>query len=188
MGMARHKKKSADTNPRGDAYYYAGGRRVELTPADDLLAIDERRLSEGAVPDALWDEPMKSRRPLTGGISLVDVADLGGNAAELTKTLKQARALQPVYRADGAILVALPEVRVEESRPAEQRRLEEWLEAHAGSATVESRQEGRVVLKPPSGYGGDAVALANHLAEEVKPEMAQPRFLRVTPRPFTMRG
>jgi hypothetical protein len=42
------------------------------------------------------------------------------------------------------------------------------------------------VLKAASGH--DALALANALTEQLKPEMAQPRFLRVTPRPATMKG
>jgi hypothetical protein len=89
----------------------------------------------------------------------------------------------PVYRSQGAIVVALPEVRVEESRKAHWAKLDQWLAEHGDDVTVVSRDDDRVVLKPVSGSGVDALTIANDLAKEVGPEMAQARFIRVTPRP-----
>ena len=181
--MDRRAKGGAADEPA--AYYYAGGQKIELTPADDLLAVDERRLAGAGEVEGLVKQ---AARPLTGGIALVERKDLGARAAEVEATLRRAGALQPVYRAQGAVLVALPEVRVEESRPAKQGPLEEWLRSNEARAKVASRGDGRLVIEPASGYGGDALAIAGALSEQVGPEMAQPRFLRVTPRPSTMPG
>ena len=41
---------------RKKLYYYAGGKRVMLEPADDLVAVDEARLAE-KLPDLLASEP-----------------------------------------------------------------------------------------------------------------------------------
>ena len=81
----------------------------------------------------------------------------------------------------------MPEVRVEESRPTKQKRLEEWITSHSEQALVRSRHEGQIVLEPVSGQGEDALAMANALMEEMNPEMAQARFVRVLPRPSTLR-
>jgi hypothetical protein len=78
--------------------------------------------------------------------------------------------------------VVLPEVRVEESRGAKRKHLADWLESHAQETVVTSRSADRFVLQPKSGYGGDALTLANQLTEQVGPELAQARFLRLLPR------
>jgi hypothetical protein len=166
-----------------EAYYYAGGERIDLTPAADLLAVDEEKLSGKEVSESVRSAVEKAARSRMSGIALVHRADLGDRAAAVEEALTRAGALQPVFQAGGATLVALPEVRVEETRAGTQRRLERWLESHAESATVESRGEERIVLKAASGYGGDALKIANELAEAVGPEMAQPRFLRLTAKP-----
>jgi hypothetical protein len=183
--MARKPKDPGAADEPGGAYYYAGGKKVELTPAEDLLAVDERRLAGAGEVEGLVKQSARQR---AGGMVLVERKDLGAKAAEVVDALRRAGALQPVYRAQGAILIALPEVRVEESRAAKQGSLEEWLRSNEASATVASRGEGTLVIAAASGYGGDALGIANALSEQVGPEMAQPRFLRVTERPSAMRG
>jgi hypothetical protein len=37
------------------------------------------------------------------------------------------------------------------------------------------------VLKPASGRGEEALELANHVSEQVNPDAAQARFLRIVP-------
>lgn len=172
----------------GDRYYYAGGERVDLAPAEDVLAVDTRALAAADVPAKTRAAAERAARPLAGGVGLVHLSDLGDDAAAVEAKLRAAGVLHPVFRSHGALVVVLPEVRVEESRGAGQKRLGAWLRTHARDVVVESEADGRVVLRPASGYGGDALALANQLAEQVGPEMAQARFLRVTPRPSTMRG
>jgi hypothetical protein len=172
----------------GGAYYYAGGEKVELTRADDLVAVDERALANAGLPEAIGAAVHKVMRSLSAGVGLVDCAKLGGDVAEVVRALQAAKVTFPVFRSHGAVIVALPEVRVEETRGPKQKRLADWLASHTDDAVVKSRREDQLVLEPASGYGGDALALANRLTEQVGPEMAQVRFLRVTPRPSTMRG
>src|SRR5688572_19268632 len=141
------------SNP-ADAYYYAGGKRVDLAPAADLVAVP------------------------AGGTSVrvLKKDELGAAAGA-------AKSLYPVFRAHGAVMVALPEVRVEESRPAQWAKIDKWLEAHRDRVEVVSRDDDRVVLRPVSGSGEDALAIANELNEQVGPEMAQANFQRIVPRP-----
>jgi hypothetical protein len=169
-------------------YYYADGKKVALAPADDLIAVDTRTLN-ATLPKPLAATVRKSVRPLAGGIGLINRSALGSGAAATIQALVTAGATHPVFRAGGALLVVLPEVRVEESRPgAKQKHLADWLASHSHEAVVKSRDQERLVLEPASGYGGDALTLANQLAEQVGPEMAQARFLRVTPGPSTFRA
>ncbi len=164
-------------------YYYAGGQRIDLTRVEDMLAIDEQRLMGAAVPEAIREEVRQAVQPLRAGIGLARRASL---SPKTTAVLKKAGALQPVFRAQGALMVALPEVRVEESRPTKQRPLEEWIRSHSEQALIRSRREGQIVLEPVSGHGEDALVMANTIMEEMETEMAQARFLRVLPRPSTL--
>jgi len=156
-------------------YYYAGGEKIELTPAEDLFAIESRNVRSlpGSSP---------AIRSLTEGLCLVAPDELPASEGLDTKKPKY-----PVFRSHGAILVALPEVRVEESRPKQRTQLDKWLKDHRQEVTVVSREDDRLVLEPVSGSGEDALLIANDLAEHIHPELAQPRFLRVTPRP-NLRG
>jgi hypothetical protein len=160
---------------RGAAYYYAGGEKIELTPADDLFAV------EGGDARAAAGTTHPVGRALTDGLRLVTRAELGDAA----KGLRGSKPKYPVFRSHGAVVVALPEVRVEEGRKAQRAKLDKWLKEHGDDVTVVSRDGDRVVLKPVSESGADALVIANDLTEEVGPEMAQARFIRVTPRPGT---
>ena len=163
----------------GQAYYYAGGQRRGLDDSD-LVAVDLDAV-EDVEEDAL--EQLRSKgRPLTGAVVLVD----SGTAAQvLGDRLDQAPGVHPVYEAEGALVVVLPEVRVEGGDDA-LRRVQQRASARAG---VEA-SEGRLVLRPRSGRGEEALAMANELAEAAGSEeldLAQPRFLRITQRPDTHR-
>lgn len=152
-----------------EPYYYAGGQRIGLTAAHDLVALDDDAAKHADAPPG---------RSLTDGLCLVPREDLRN-----ARLADEQAAKYPVFRAQGAILVALPEVRVEESRPDKRDQIQSWLKQHDRDIKVVSQDEDRVVLKPVSGSGEDALAIANALAEQVGPEMAQAQFIRVTPRP-----
>ncbi|HVK12653.1 MAG TPA: hypothetical protein VM597_28140 [Gemmataceae bacterium] len=156
------------------SYYYAGGKKIELAPADDLVALDGRGLAK--VSAEAREVVERAGRPLSEGIHLVEKAFLGDDAE-----VAAAGRLYPVFRSRGAVIVALPEVRIEDSRVGYQKKIGSWLRSHAGEAVVEKHSADRVDVRPAS--GGDALGIANALAEEVGPEMAQVRFLRVTGRP-----
>jgi hypothetical protein len=159
----------------GGCYYYAGGEKIELVRADDLLAVEGNpaRPARGA--------PSPIGRALTDSLRLV-------HKDEIPSAQKPGKSKYPVFRSHGAIVVAMPEVRVEESRESERAKLDKWLAEHEHDVTVVSRDDDRVVLRPVSGSGEDALTIANALAEKIGPEMAQARFIRVTTRPVTGGG
>jgi hypothetical protein len=76
-------------------------------------------------------------------------------------------------------LIALPEVRVEESSSQRRRALLRWIREHGDVAQVVEDNGERIVLRPTSGQGADAITLANQLCEQIGPELAQARFVRV---------
>ncbi|MDX1967397.1 MAG: hypothetical protein SFV23_09515 [Planctomycetaceae bacterium] len=162
--------------------YYADGKRIVLTLSDEVVAIRQDCVTQ---PGRL--SPQRRRvlepqlRPLLRGWSLTESRNL--TPAERAE-LQAEGSLQPVFEAAGAQLVALPEVRVEETRPQQQNALKHWLErqedleVESGTALSEI-----TVVRPRSGRGEDAVRLASRVFQEVHPEAATPRFLRVVRRP-----
>lgn len=96
-------------------YYYAGGKRVLLEPATDLVAVDDASLAE-QLPDLLAsDAALRAGKALRGGIRLVEREAL---APETFDRLQSAGVTQPVFRQDGAIMIALPEIRIEDDSEA----------------------------------------------------------------------
>lgn len=165
---------------RAELYYYADGERVDLTPCDDVVAIRKDRLTESGGVDKQTRNALESLlRPLTRGWSLAETAGL--SAASRT-ALENDGSLQRVFESTGAQLVALPEVRIEETRPQQQRKLKAWLDSLA-DADVESMDGEITVVRPRSGKGEDAIRLAGRVFEEIHPEAVSPRFIRIVPRP-----
>jgi hypothetical protein len=123
-------------------------------------------------------------RALSGSLVLVPEADAVGALGEDCASMA---GVHPVFRSeDGALVVVLPEVRVEAEDP-------EALSAVRRAATnahLTGEDEGRLVLAPDSGRGEDALALANQLAEsgDLAADVIQARFLRIVPRPDTTAG
>lgn len=157
------------------SYYYAGGKRVPLQQAPDLIAVDEARLA-AKLPDLASDAALSAGRPLRGGIRLVE---RGALSADTAGRLRDAGVTQPVFRAEGWVLVALPEVRVEDGSRA---KLAEAKAAAEGKAEADAA-DGRLTLRPSSADGADAIALANELVERHAVASASPRFIRVVPGP-----
>jgi hypothetical protein len=154
-----------------EAYYWAGGRKVQLLPSPDVVIDLDADLA--GVTAGLRDQG----RQLVGHLVLVPRA-----AAEqaLGDAAATAAGVHPVFRTeDGSLIVVLPQVRVEAQDP---RRLEEVVRSLT-RARVSERSEERLVLEPHSGRGEDALDLANHLAEHMSLDVSQARFVRVVPRP-----
>lgn len=166
------------SSPSGD-YYYASGKRIPLTVDEDWVAVDARRSKEAGYAVNLQQGRDDDSRPLRGDLVLVR---LGTIPRRQLHPLSQKGAIQPVFKVDGAKLVALPEVRVEESSPGRQEEIHQWLRQHTDAAEIVEDRGDRIVLRPTSGRGRDALLLANDLTEQVGPEMAQPRFLRIVDR------
>jgi hypothetical protein len=162
-------------NPTG-FYYYASGHPVDLTLDETWLAIDTRQFKAAGTSPRLQAALLKDAHPLRGDLILVKRQALPSKQlAELTRQ----GAAHPVFQSKGALLVALPEVRVEESSSQRRRALLRWIREHADIAEIVEDNGEKLVLRPTSGQGSDAISLANQLNEQIGPELAQPRFLRV---------
>jgi hypothetical protein len=84
-------------------YYYAGGRSVTLEPASNLIAVDDSRLAEQLPSLQASSTALRDGTPLRGGIRLIRRDNLGEDTLD---RLQKAGVTQPVFRQDGAILVA----------------------------------------------------------------------------------
>jgi len=166
-------------HPPAGYYYYVSGKPVRLTLDDEWVAVDSQR-SGAADPNGNLSAALRdASRPLRGDLVLVRRDAL---SSQQLAGLADEGAIQPVFLAEGARLVALPEVRVEESSPEGQEILRHWIRGHREEAEIVQDRGDRIVLRPTSGRGRDALTLANRLTEQVGPEMAQPRFLRIVDR------
>src|SRR4051794_19973893 len=58
------------------AYYYAGGKKILLTPATDVVAVDEARLRPARLPPAVRSALKVASRPLAEQIRLVEKSKL----------------------------------------------------------------------------------------------------------------
>lgn len=164
------------------AYYYASGERIPLVRAGDLLAVDLREAGRSKDVVRSLGKAITGAKPLMAGMGLVDVKGLDEAVVE---TVRLSGLAQPVYQTEGATIVVLPEVRVEESRGKKERdSIRTWLSEHGTTLEFEENED-RFTIRPRSGQGDDALRLANQIVEQLAPEMAQARFIRVVKRPST---
>jgi hypothetical protein len=170
----------ARSKSRPGQYYYAAGRRVALIPDDEWLALDTAQFEPAGTPQGVRTAAIEGARRLLGDWILVPTASL---PALDRQGLAKHGGVQPVYRAKGAIIVALPEVRVEEGSTDRRKSIQEWVRTHRDRVELVNEDGPQILLRPKSGNGADAIAIANQLTEQVGPEMAQPRFLRIVDRP-----
>jgi hypothetical protein len=149
-------------------YYGNDGRAVALT-ATDQVVVELELLGSPAEGLALLRERGTA---LTPSLTLVLEAYVAQALGPEERTVP---GVHPVLRTDdGTLLAVLPEVRVE-GDPDQLARLA----AGPPRAEVAERDDGRLVLRPSSGRGADALALANALHESGAVTLAQPRFLRI---------
>jgi hypothetical protein len=157
-------------------YFYAGGERKALDPVDDRVAIDTRGAARAGLGDAVSALPVVSQLP--GGMTIVDRATL---SAELCERLKATGLVQPVYRSGNALVVVLPEVRVE--LEADQRAAAlDAIDASRVAAEVTDDTPERLSLRPRSGTGEDALDLANFIYERAHPAASSARMVQVVPK------
>ena len=97
------------------------------------------------------------------------------------RRLDQDDALLPVFQYEDALVVVLPEVRVEIAA-GDETEVHRFLEQADVPNQVLTDRGTRLVVRPDSGRGEDALRLANELQESVPVEMAQARFLRRVPK------
>jgi hypothetical protein len=153
------------------SYYYAGGQKIELVPDPDCVAVDISRVRSRS---AALHDVLAAGEPLLGNVRLVRRDALSPSKQA---QLERQCALLPVFRHGYTLIVVLPEVRVELQR-GQDSKLDSFVRSGRIRATVERDPEGRVVLRPVSGKGVDALAIANKLHETLAPPLAQAHFLR----------
>lgn len=181
-------KRSATQKPTPDEhgrrfFYYASGKRIDVTLDDELLAIDQDLAAKAEVSSLQRKRLREASRPLRGDLVLIPADSISPSTQE---SLKKAGAVQRVFRADDTTLVVMPEVRVEDNSQDRGKVLRQWLAEHSDVAQVLTDNGDRLVLRPVSGQGTDALRLAAQLTEEVHVQSAQPRFMRVVRRPSTV--
>jgi hypothetical protein len=159
-------------------YYYAGGRRIELETDDEHVAVDEMR-ARAAGLDAEVERASAGASRLPGGVVLTPRASLD---EKRLASLRQADALRPVYRRDRAVVVALPEVRVEFDHPSQRRAVMDALANAPHRVTVSDETKDGLVLQPTSGSSDDALSLANYVYEHARPAAASVRFVQFVPK------
>ena len=158
-------------------YFYASGKRVPLVVESSLWALDLEALAVAVIGESVRERILADARRLRGKYVLAHVPFTA------LKSLRAAHAVQLVYRSADVMLVALPEVRVEESRPEKLMRLRDWIASRRQRIEVSESEAGRLTLRPCSGDAEEALAIANALQEEIKPEVAEARFIRSVPSP-----
>ena len=168
----------ASPTRKPDAFYYSSGERVSLVADERLVAVDVRVAAKlGAA---------KGAQPLKGDLVLLDTSDLSPpGAAGLRKMRGTGEALD-VFDADGARMVVMPEIRIEVDRPADGKRISDWL-ASRSDLDVVARGDEVYEVRLKSGGSRRALELANEIWEKFHPAVAHPRFLRIVPKPRTMR-
>jgi hypothetical protein len=182
-GKASSKRTASTRSPKAargrgsaDDYYFSEGRRIHLKRNRDMVGV---LLNHPLVASSRLRASLKRvGRPLRDGVVIVPWSAIPDERREL---LEGDGALLPVYEQNGALVVVLPEVRVEGTDPGQVPAIKAWLDAAEHDAELVEERGTRVTLRPRSGRAADALRIANEVGEEVRPALSQARFLRVAP-------
>lgn len=157
-------------------YYYAGGKRVSIEEDEAHVAIDRARADAAGLEYA----PPSGGSRLPGGVVVAEREQVG--EPQLSK-LRAAGALRPVYRHREARIVALPEIRVEVDGARQRRAVLESIARAPHPVVIAEDAADRIVLRPSSGSGDDAIDVANYVFEEAHPAAASVRLVQFVPKP-----
>jgi hypothetical protein len=162
------------------AYYYASGQRVELETDDEHVAVDRNAARRAGLEQQVATVPA-----VAGQSGAVVVTPRSALSAEALATLRKAGAVQPVYRRGRGTLVPLPEVRVEFDNPGQRQAVQKFLAADRTMPrhSVVDDSDDRLVIRPASGRGDDALTIANEIYEHAHPAASSVRFLQFVPKP-----
>jgi len=160
-------------------YYYAAGQKVHLDLDEEHVAVDQAAANAAGLGAKVGADSTTTVRAGAG----VVVAPRSSLSPDTLQQLHEAGALQPVYRRDNASIVAMPEVRVEFDTPDQRRKVMRFLSPNASDVSVTEDTADRLVLRPISGHGEDALNLANRIQEHAKPAAASVRFVQFVPKP-----
>src|SRR5262249_20525373 len=141
------------------AYYYAGGRKIALENDDEHVAVDQQAAEKAGLTSSLPTQSPQS----SSGVVLTRRSALD---PDTLARLRSAGALHPVYKRDRAVVVALPEVRVEFDNEAQRSAVMTFLKkGEPAEHTIAEQTDDRVVVRPASGSGDDALRIANDIYE-----------------------
>jgi hypothetical protein len=162
-------------------YYYAGGKRVTIEEDKSQVAVDVSRADAAGLQKVIAGV---SGPKLPGGVMLAERAafDEKGLAR-----LQKAGALRPVFRHDSAVMVAMPEIRVEVDDEKQRQAVLDSIDKAPHPVEVDEQSDDRLLLRPTSGSGDHALDVANYLHEHAHPAAASIRFVQFVPRPDTRR-
>ena len=165
------------------AYYYASGQKVELEDDDEHVAIDQKAAREAGL-----DEQVKAATAELKAAGGVVVAERAALDQDMIASLEKAGALHSVYKRDRAVVVALPECRIEVDNAKQHKAvLAALADKGAPPHTIVEKTEHQIIVRPRSGNGDDALKLANYIYEHAKPAAASVRFVQVVPKPTPTR-
>jgi hypothetical protein len=163
-------------------FYYAGGEKINLHPVKDMLAF-ARPTSLSKLPAALKQSLHLGLEAVTDGVTIVPVEQL---TSQVLSAIRDKLKVFPVFAGDASgMLVALPEIRVQ-CEPEQGKKLESWLKERADEIDIVKHDGTQFVLQATSGDGADALRIANEIYRKFRPQMSQPRFIRIVDRPDTM--
>jgi hypothetical protein len=151
-------------------YYYSNGDRLPLRRDLARVAV---KIDGGVVPGELRGV-IGGKRPLAGGIVLVERKRIPDR---LLRRLAHEGRVYPVFVDRGVTIVAMPEVRVALNPRDRKSVVEAIRHAPVAAAVIEDGAD-KLVVRPASGSGDDALRIANHLVEC----NSRPR-VRIVPRP-----
>lgn len=160
--------------------YYAGGQKVELDRDEVYVAVVEDAARRAGL-DAQVETASKDSPRRGGGVILAERSALDDKTIA---SLRDAGALQPVYRNKQAVMVALPEVRVEFDTAEQHSAVMDVLtDRDALPNTISHSTDYGMVVQPVSGKGDDALKIANEIHERGHPAAASVRFIQFVPKP-----
>jgi hypothetical protein len=164
------------------AYYYAGGRKIALENDDEHVAVDQQAAEKAGLTSSLPAQgPQRGNGVVLTSRSALDPAILA--------RLRSAGALHPVYKRDHAVVVALPEVRVEFDTDAQRSAVMAFLaKREPAEHSIVEQTNDRVIVRPASGSGDDALRMANDIYEHAHPAAASVRFVQFVPKPSVTRS
>ena len=154
-------------------YYYAGGRKIELEADNEHVSVDRAIAEAAGLSSGAMDGGVSDRR---SGVVLSEKSSLGHDVLD---ALHSVHALRP----DQAVLVALPEVRVEYDDLTQRNAVKKLVASGFHDAAITEETENRLTLRPRSGDARDALKMANEIFELAHPAASSVRFVQFLPKP-----
>jgi len=159
-------------------YYYAGGKRVPLEPDESHVAVEEKAAARAGLGPLLEEAAAQGGRRLPGGVVLLPRSKL--DAQSMARLQGRVRS---VYRHGDAMVVPLPEIRVEMDDERQRSAVMDAIDTAPHPVEVSEKSASRVLLTPRSGSSEDAIDIANHVFEKARPAASSVRLLQFVPRP-----